>query len=254
VGRDDQDRDHPEPGERGDEHARVAAHQPAIEEVGYAIGSAALAALTLFAAYTFAAAARLGVSWHEFTHRLTLDDPLIVVGLLLGALLPFVFASFLMKAVGVAAQAVVFEVRRQFADIPGLAEGTARPEYGTCVALVTTTALRQLVVPGAIAVLVPIGVGFVLGPLALAGVLLGVLLSGFPLAVVMTTSGAAWDNAKKYIEQGHLGGKRSSAHGAAIVGDTVGDAMKDAAGPAINPLVKVVNTVSLLCIAMIVHG
>ena len=221
---------------------------------GYAIGSAALAALTLFAAYTFAAAARLGVSWHEFTQRLTLDNPLIVVGLLLGALLPFVFASSLMKAVGVAAQAVVFEVRRQFADIPGLAEGTARPEYGTCVALVTTTALRQLVVPGAIAVFVPIGVGFVLGPLALAGVLLGVLLSGFPLAVVMTTSGAAWDNAKKYIEQGHLGGKRSSAHGAAIVGDTVGDAMKDAAGPAINPLVKVVNTVSLLCIAVIVHG
>ena len=220
---------------------------------GYAIGSAALAALSLFAAYTFAAAGELGITWAAFTQRLTIDNPLVVVGLLVGALLPFFFTSFLMNAVSVAAQAVVFEVRRQFTEIPGLVQGTTRPEYGTCVAIVTSAALRQLLVPGAISVLTPLVVGFVLGPVALAGVLLGVLLAGLPLALVMTTSGAAWDNAKKYIEAGHLGGKHSAAHGAAIVGDTVGDAMKDAAGPAINPLVKVVNTVALLCVGLVVH-
>jgi len=222
---------------------------------GYAIGSAALATLSLFAAYTFATADSLGIAWTELTHRLTIDNPLVVVGLLVGALLPFFFTSFLMNAVSVAAQAVVFEVRRQFDEIPGLAQGTARPEYGTCVTIVTTTALRQLIVPGAIAIGVPLTVGFLLGPVALAGVLLGVVLSGFPLALLMTTSGAAWDNAKKYIERGHFGGKQSPADAAAIVGDTVGDATKDAAGPAINPLVKVVNTVALLCIDLVVtHG
>jgi K(+)-stimulated pyrophosphate-energized sodium pump len=220
---------------------------------GYAIGSAALAALTLFAAYTFAAADRLHVAWADFTRELRLDDPRVVCGLFVGALVPFVFAARLMSAVGVAARSVVFEVRRQFTEIPGLAEGAARPEYGTCVEIVTTTALRQLIAPGALAVLAPLVVGFVLGPVALAGVLLGVVLSGLPLALVMTTSGAAWDNAKKYIEQGHLGGKQSAAHAAAVVGDTVGDATKDAAGPAINPLVKVVNTVSLLCVGLLVH-
>jgi K(+)-stimulated pyrophosphate-energized sodium pump len=218
---------------------------------GYAIGSAALAALTLFAAYTFAAADALDVAWPDLTSRLTLDNPTVVAGLFLGALLPFVFASLLMNAVGVAARAIVHEVRRQFADIPGLAEGTARPEYGRCVSLVTATALRQLVAPGLLAIAAPLAVGFALGPLALAGVLLGVIISGLPLALLLTTSGAAWDNAKKYIEQGHCGGKRSPAHRAAIVGDTVGDATKDAAGPALNPLVKVVNTVSLLCISLV---
>jgi K(+)-stimulated pyrophosphate-energized sodium pump len=219
---------------------------------GYAIGSAALGALTLFAAFTVAAAKHLGVTWADFTSRLALGDPLVVVGLFVGALLPFVFASRLMNAVGAAANAIVREVRRQFTELR-LAEGEARPEYARCVAIVTTTALRQLLAPGLLAIAVPLAIGFLLGPMALAGVLLGVVLSGLPLALVLTTSGAAWDNAKKYIEEGHLGGKRSPAHGAAIVGDTVGDAAKDAAGPAINPLVKVVNTVSLLCVSLIVH-
>jgi K(+)-stimulated pyrophosphate-energized sodium pump len=218
---------------------------------GYAIGSAALAALTLFAAYTFAAADKLGVAWGQLTRRLTLDDPVVVAGLFVGALLPFVFSSLLMTAVGAAARAVVLEVRRQFTEIPGLAEGRARPEYGRCVAIVTTVALRQLVPPGALAVIVPLAVGLILGPLALAGVLLGVVLAGLPLALVMTTSGAAWDNAKKHIEE--AGDKHSPAHAAAVVGDTVGDATKDAAGPAINPLVKVVNTVSLLCTGIVAH-
>jgi K(+)-stimulated pyrophosphate-energized sodium pump len=220
---------------------------------GYAIGSAALAALTLFAAYTCAAAEGLGLTWSAFTHQLTLLDPMIVVGLFAGALLPFVLAALLMSAVGVAAHAIVVEVRRQFAEIPGLADGSARPEYGRCVALVTDTALRLLIAPGALSLLAPLVIGFVLGPLALAGVLLGVILTGLPLALVLTTSGAAWDNAKKYIEAGHHGGKRSPAHGAAVVGDTVGDAMKDSAGPALNPLIKVVNTVSLLCVGFVGH-
>jgi len=218
---------------------------------GYAIGSAALAALSLFATYTFAAAERLGISWDALAERLSIQNPLVVVGLLVGALLPFFFTSFLMNGVSVAAQAVVAEVRRQFETIPGLVEGTGRADYARCVAIVTTTALRQLIVPGVVAIGVPLAIGFVLGPLALAGVVLGTVISGFPLALLMTTSGAAWDNAKKYVEEGHFGGKHSPADAAAIVGDTVGDATKDAAGPAINPLVKVVNTVSLLCVALI---
>jgi K(+)-stimulated pyrophosphate-energized sodium pump len=218
---------------------------------GYAIGSAALAALTLFAAYTFAAADRLGVAWSALTQRLTLDDPVVVAGLFVGALLPFLFSSLLMTAVGAAARSIVLEVRRQLTEIPGLAEGRARPEYGRCVAIVTATALRQLVPPGALAVIAPLAVGLILGPLALAGVLLGVVLAGLPLALLLTTSGAAWDNAKKHIEE--AGGKHTPAHAAAVVGDTVGDATKDAAGPAINPLVKVVNTVSLLCTGIVAH-
>ncbi|MGD0718619.1 MAG: sodium/proton-translocating pyrophosphatase, partial [Thermoplasmata archaeon] len=227
---------------------------------GYAIGSAVLAALALFAAYTFATAqawcgtgSTLTVScWSSFTNLLTIDQPLIVAGLIIGAILPFFFTSFLMEAVGVAAKAIVFEVRRQFKEIPGILAGTAKPEYGTCVDIVTVTAIRQLAVPAIIAVAVPLAVGFLLGPVALAGVLLGVILSGFPLAIMMTTGGAAWDNGKKYIELGHFGGKGSDAHKAAVVGDTVGDATKDTAGPAINPLIKVVNTVSILFIALIV--
>ncbi len=224
---------------------------------GYAIGSAVLAALTLFAAYTFAAAnAWLGTStiagWQEFVSFLNLSNPLVVAGLVIGAILPFFFTSFLMNAVGVAAQAIVFEVRRQFREITGILEGTAKPEYGKCVDLVTVTALQQLAVPAIIAVGTPLAVGFLLGPIALAGLLLGVILSGFPLAIMMTTGGAAWDNGKKYIESGHFGGKHSDAHKAAVVGDTVGDATKDTAGPAINPLIKVVNTISILFIALIV--
>ena len=219
---------------------------------GYAIGSAALAALALFAAYTFATAQQKGIAWTDFTSRLTIDQPLVVGGLVIGALLPFFFTSFLMNAVGIAAQSIVFEVRRQFREIAGILEGKGKPEYGRCVDIVTVTALRQLAVPAFIAVATPLAVGFLLGPVALAGLLLGVILSGFPLALLMTTGGGAWDNAKKYIEEGHYGGKHSDAHKAAVVGDTVGDATKDTAGPAINPLIKVVNTVSILFIALIV--
>ena len=221
---------------------------------GYAIGSAVLAALALFAAYTFAAAQAWGGShtWVEFTNKLTINSPLVVAGLFIGAILPFFFTSFLMNAVGVAAQSIVYEVRRQFKEIPGILAGTAKPEYGKCVDIVTVTALRQLAVPALVGVATPLAVGFLLGPVALAGLLLGVILSGFPLAIMMTTGGGAWDNGKKYIETGHFGGKHSDAHKAAVVGDTVGDATKDTAGPAINPLIKVVNTISILFIALIV--
>ncbi|MCI4346052.1 MAG: sodium-translocating pyrophosphatase [Thermoplasmata archaeon] len=218
---------------------------------GYAIGSAVLAALALFAAYTFALAKYFPGGLPAVEASLVISNPLVVSGLIIGAILPFFFTSFLMRAVGVAAQAIVFEVRRQFKELPGILEGTARPQYGPCVDIVTVTALRQLAVPAAIAVATPIAVGFLLGPIALAGVLIGVILSGFPLALTMTTGGGAWDNGKKYIESGHFGGKHSDAHKAAIVGDTVGDATKDTAGPAINPLIKVVNTVSILFVVLI---
>ncbi len=219
---------------------------------GYAIGSAVLAALALFAAYTFAAASQWGQSWSTFTNLLTLSTPLVVVGLVIGAVLPFFFTSFLMNAVGVAAEKMVFEIRRQFREIAGLLQGTAKADYGKCVDIVTITAIRQLAVPALIAVVTPLAVGFLLGPVALAGLLLGTIVSGFPLALTMTTGGAAWDNGKKYIEQGNFGGKGSDAHKSAVVGDTVGDATKDTAGPAINPLIKVVNTISILFIALIV--
>ncbi|MGP8077294.1 MAG: sodium-translocating pyrophosphatase [Thermoplasmata archaeon] len=221
---------------------------------GYAIGSAVLATLALFSAYTFAAAQQWGGghTWTDFTGLLTIDNPLVVAGLIIGAILPFFFTSFLMNAVGVAAQAIVFEVRRQFREIPGILEGTGKPEYGKCVDIVTVTALRQLAVPAAIGIVTPLAVGFLLGPVALAGLLLGVILSGFPLAIMMTTGGGAWDNGKKFIESGNYGGKHSDAHKAAVVGDTVGDATKDTAGPAINPLIKVVNTISILFIALMV--
>jgi K(+)-stimulated pyrophosphate-energized sodium pump len=224
---------------------------------GYAIGSAVLAALALFAAYTFAAASHWSPAgvvnpWAAFTAMLTLSTPLVVAGLVIGAVLPFFFTSFLMNAVGVAAERMVFEIRRQFREIAGLLEGKAKPDYGKCVDIVTVTAIRQLAVPALIAVVTPLAVGFILGPVALAGLLLGTIVSGFPLALTMTTGGAAWDNGKKYIESGHYGGKHSDAHKAAVVGDTVGDATKDTAGPAINPLIKVVNTISILFIALIV--
>jgi len=224
---------------------------------GYAIGSAVLAALALFAAYTFAAASHWSVNgvtqpWGAFTALLTLNTPLVVAGLVIGAIIPFFFTSFLMNAVGIAAEKMVFEIRRQFKENPGILAGTAKPLYGRCVDIVTVTAIRQLAVPAIIAVATPLAVGFLLGPVALAAMLLGVILSGFPLALTMTTGGAAWDNGKKYIEQGHFGGKHSDAHKAAVVGDTVGDATKDTAGPAINPLIKVVNTISILFVALIV--
>ncbi|MEM3811864.1 MAG: sodium-translocating pyrophosphatase, partial [Thermoplasmata archaeon] len=202
---------------------------------GYAIGSAALGALILFAAFK-TIVANYGITSFE------IDNPLVVSGLLIGAILPFLFTSFLMNAVGEAASAIVVEVRRQFKEKKGILEGTEKPDYGKAVDIVTKEALHQLIVPAIIAVLSPIFVGFILGPLALGGMLLGVILSGFPLAIMMTVGGGAWDNAKKYIEKGNYGGKGSDAHKAAVVGDTVGDATKDTAGPAINPLIKVVNT------------
>jgi K(+)-stimulated pyrophosphate-energized sodium pump len=177
----------------------------------------------------------------------------VLAGLILGASLPFFFTSYLMNAVGKAAYSIVEEVRKQFREKPGILQGKDEPDYGKAVDIVTKEALRQLLIPALIAVLTPIIVGFLLGPLALGGLLLGVILSGFPLAIMMTVGGGAWDNAKKFIEQGNYGGKGSEAHKSAVVGDTVGDATKDTAGPAINPLVKVVNTISILFIGIIMY-
>jgi K(+)-stimulated pyrophosphate-energized sodium pump len=210
---------------------------------GYAIGSAALAALALFADYTH----RLPAEYSEFH----LDDPFILIGLLIGGMLPFLFSGFLMNAVGNAAGSVITEVRRQFREIKGIMTGDAEPEYARCVDIVTRNALRQMVVPGLIAVFAPIIVGFLFGPLALGGMLIGVLVSGLMLALAMANGGGAWDNAKKYIEDGHHGGKGSPAHAAAVVGDTVGDPYKDTAGPSINALIKVINTVSLIFAVLI---
>ncbi|MEW6036003.1 MAG: sodium-translocating pyrophosphatase [Candidatus Micrarchaeota archaeon] len=209
---------------------------------GYAIGGAALGALALFVAYA---------EETELVSINLLSTP-VVIGLFIGALLPFVFSSLLMLAVGRAAFQIVEEVRRQFREIKGLMQGKGRADYAKCVDISAATALRELAVPGALAVLVPLAVGFVFGPAALGGLLAGVIASGLMLALTMTTAGAAWDNAKKYIEQGNLGGKGSDTHKAAVVGDTVGDPLKDTAGPALNALIKVVNTVSLVFAAIIV--
>ncbi|MEW5955904.1 MAG: sodium-translocating pyrophosphatase [Candidatus Micrarchaeota archaeon] len=203
---------------------------------GFAIAGAALGALALFAA--FADAAKLAV--------INLLDASVVIGLLVGAMLPFVFSSFLMKAVGKAAFSVVEEVRRQFKQTKGLMQGKAKPDYAKCVEISTGAALGELLVPGLIAVLSPLVVGVLFGAAALAGLLAGAIASGFLVAVFMTTTGATWDNAKKYIEGGEFGGKGSEAHKAAVVGDTVGDPFKDTAGPALNSLIKVVNTVALV--------
>jgi K(+)-stimulated pyrophosphate-energized sodium pump len=209
---------------------------------GFAIGGAALGALALFVA--FAEEAHLD--------NINLLDTSVVVGLFIGGLLPFVFSALLMTAVGRAAFEIVEEVRRQFKEIKGLMEGKARADYAKCVDISTATALKELALPGAMAVAVPLIVGFVFGAPALAGLLAGVIAGGLMLALTMTTAGATWDNAKKYIEDGNLGGKGSDAHKAAVVGDTVGDPLKDTAGPALNALIKVVNTVSLVFAALIV--
>jgi K(+)-stimulated pyrophosphate-energized sodium pump len=210
---------------------------------GIAIASAALSALTLFASFV------------EVSGLTTIDvlQPVVLIGLLLGAAIPFLFASYLMRAVGSAAQLVVAEVRRQFKEIKGLMSGKARADYARCVDICTRGSLRQLFVPGLIAVLSPVLIGFVLGPAGLAGAITGAIASGLLLAFFLSNAGASWDNAKKYVEKGNFGGKGSDAHKAAVVGDTVGDPSKDTAGPSINPLIKVMNTLSIVLAALFVQ-
>jgi len=186
------------------------------------------------------------------TLNFSLSNPVLVVGLFIGGLLPFFFSSFLIGAVQRAAFKMVLEVRRQFKEIPGIMEGTAKPDYARCVDISTQAAIRELVAPASLAVVTPLVVGFLLGPIALGGLLIGSVVSGVFMAYLMTNSGAAWDNAKKWIETGQLGGKRSPAHQAAVMGDTVGDPFKDTAGPAINSLIKVLNTISIVFISAIV--
>jgi K(+)-stimulated pyrophosphate-energized sodium pump len=214
---------------------------------GYAVGSAALAALVLFQAY---GEELLKAGGDEFIFDIA--DYRVLIGLFIGGVLPFLFSAHLMQAVGRAAFSVVEEVRRQFRDIKGIMEGKAKPEYNTCVDIVTRAALKEMVFPGILAVVSPLIVGFVLGPLALGGMLGGVIITGLLMAINMSNAGGAWDNAKKYIEDGNHGGKGSVAHKAAVVGDTVGDPYKDTAGPALNALIKVINTIALIIAPIIV--
>jgi len=203
---------------------------------GFAIGSAVLTALALVAAYVSAAK----------VETLNLLDPTMLPGILIGSMLPYLFSALTMTAVGKAAQGIVMEVRRQFREIPGLMEGTAKPDYKTCVAISTENALREMILPGALAVIVPLATGFILGKEALAGLLIGATASGFLLGVMMANAGGAWDNAKKWVETGEMGGKGSEVHKATVVGDTVGDPFKDTSGPALNILIKLMSIVSLV--------